>query len=213
MKRLKLRLSVVLATAAVAGVSALAWVRPSLVAAPPPGAFGGGGQEVAPSPAPRLYFQSPVTAEAAKVWIKLQQKVPMKFANETPLADVLKSIQVATKDKDMPEGLTIYVDPVGLQEAEKTIASPIVLDLEGIPLKKTLTLILGQLGLVYSVDADGLLTITSASDEAHEKLDPTAAILDRLKVLELEIQRLHVDLSARRGVGGPVAGSVASGTR
>ncbi len=64
-------------------------------------------------------------------------------------------IRAATRD---PEGreVTIYVDPVGLKEAEKTMKSPIQIDLAGLPLSTTLRLALKQLGLVYRV-RDGLL--------------------------------------------------------
>jgi hypothetical protein len=51
-----------------------------------------------------------------------------------------------------------------LQEAEKTLTSPVQLDLEGVPLKTTLRLLLKQLGLTYTVK-DGMLTITSESSE------------------------------------------------
>src|SRR5262249_39071445 len=53
---------------------------------------------------------------------------------------------------------------VGLQEAEKTLTSPVTLDLEGVPLKATLRLLLKQLGLTYTVKG-GLLTITSETSE------------------------------------------------
>ena len=87
----------------------------------------------------------------------------MSFANETPLEDVLKYIKSATQGPN-DTGIPIYVDPVGLQEAEKTMTSPVTLDLEGVPLKTTLRLLLKQLGLTYTVK-DGLLTITSESSE------------------------------------------------
>jgi hypothetical protein len=44
------------------------------------------------------------------------------------------------------------------------LTSPVTLDLEGVPLKTTLRLLLKQLGLTYTVK-DGLLTITSESSE------------------------------------------------
>src|SRR5258707_4795193 len=44
------------------------------------------------------------------------------------------------------------------------MTSPVTLDLEGVPLKTTLRLLLKQLGLTYTVK-DGLLTITSESSE------------------------------------------------
>src|SRR5436305_14652287 len=94
---------------------------------------------------------------------KLDEPISMSFPNETPLEDVLKYIKQATQGPN-DTGIPIYVDPVGLQEAEKTLTSPITLELEGVPLKTTLRLLLKQLGLTYTVK-DGLLTITSESSE------------------------------------------------
>ncbi|MDR3636935.1 MAG: hypothetical protein P4L84_24225 [Isosphaeraceae bacterium] len=94
---------------------------------------------------------------------KLDEPVSMSFANETPLEDVLKYIRSATQGPN-DAGIPIYVDPVGLQEAEKALQSPIQLDLEGVPLKTTLRLLLKQLGLTYTVK-DGLLTVTSESSQ------------------------------------------------
>jgi hypothetical protein len=93
--------------------------------------------------------------------------VAMPFAQETPLDEVLKYIKKSTTSKEFPEGIPIYVDPVGLQEAEKTMASPITLELQGVPLWKSLKLFLGQLDLVYSV-SDGLMTITCLSSIANQ---------------------------------------------
>jgi hypothetical protein len=76
---------------------------------------------------------------------------------------VLKYIKAATQGPN-DSGIPIYVDPVGLNEAEKTFTSPVTLDLEGVPLKSTLRLLLKQLGLTYTVK-EGLLTITSESSE------------------------------------------------
>ena len=94
---------------------------------------------------------------------KLEEPISMAFPNETPLEDVLKYIKAATQGPN-DTGIPIYVDPVGLNEAEKTMTSPVMLDLEGVPLKTTLRLLLKQLGLTYTVK-DGLLTITSESSE------------------------------------------------
>jgi RNA polymerase sigma factor (sigma-70 family) len=101
---------------------------------------------------------------------KLEEPLAMSFPNETPLEDVLKYIKAATQGTT-GSGIPIYVDPLGLQEAEKTLTSPVQLDLEGIPLRRTLQLALQQLGLVYFVD-DGLLVITSQNSE-QTKLDPS----------------------------------------
>ena len=92
---------------------------------------------------------------------KLEEPISMSFANETPLEDVLKYIKGATSGPQ-DTGITIYVDPAGLQKAEKTMTSPVQLDLEGVPLRTTLRLMLKQIGMTYTVK-DGLLTIDSQS--------------------------------------------------
>jgi formylglycine-generating enzyme required for sulfatase activity/serine/threonine protein kinase len=102
---------------------------------------------------------------------RLDALIPMKFANETPLENVLKSIKDATKGSD-GLGIPIYVDPIGLQEAQKTMTSPVCLNLEGVPLRTTLRLLLAQLGLGYYVK-EGLLSITSL--EADEFKTAVAA--------------------------------------
>jgi hypothetical protein len=94
---------------------------------------------------------------------KLEAPISMSFPNETPLEDVLKYIKSATQGPT-DSGLPIYVDPVGLNRAEKTMTSPVTLDLEGVPLWITLRLVLKQLGLTYDVK-DGLVTITSEKSE------------------------------------------------
>lgn len=88
---------------------------------------------------------------------KLDRPVAMSFANETPLEDVLKYVKQATSGPN-DKGIPIYVDPAGLQRADKTMSSPVTIDVEGVPLWTTLRLVLKQLGLTYSVEG-GLLTI------------------------------------------------------
>jgi hypothetical protein len=105
----------------------------------------------------------PRDAASKAILKKLEAPISMSFPNETPLEDVLKYIKSATQGP-ADAGLPIYVDPVGLNEAEKTMTSPVVLDLEGVPLRITLRLLLKQLGLTYDVK-DGLVTITSERSE------------------------------------------------
>ena len=90
---------------------------------------------------------------------KLEQPVAMTFPTDTPLEDVLKYVKQATQGAN-DSGIPIYIDPLGLQEADKTVTSPVQIDLEGVPLKTTLRLLLKQLGLTYTVK-DGFLMITS----------------------------------------------------
>ena len=95
----------------------------------------------------------------------------MSFPTQTPLEDLLKYIKQASTGPN-GTGIPIYVDPLGLQEADKTMTSPISLDLEGIPLRRTLQLALQQIGLVYFVD-DGILVITSQESE-DKRMRPTS---------------------------------------
>jgi hypothetical protein len=98
-----------------------------------------------------------------QILAKLEDPISMSFANETPLDDVLKYIKQATTTKEY-SGIQIYVDPIGLQEAERSLNSAVTIDLDGVPLRRTLQLVLAQLGLVYFVE-DGMLYITSESSQ------------------------------------------------
>ena len=93
----------------------------------------------------------------------LDKPISMSFGNETPLEDVLKYIKVATKGPN-DNGIPIYIDPEGLQKANKSMTSPVTIDLEGVPLRTTLRLVLKQLGLRYAVK-DGILAITADPEQ------------------------------------------------
>jgi hypothetical protein len=100
-------------------------------------------------------------AKSERILAELEEPVSMSFANEAPLEDVLKYIKAATTRPDYA-GIQIYVDPVALNAAEKTMTSRVTIDLEGAPLKTTLRLVVNQLGLDYVVE-DGMLKIGAAS--------------------------------------------------
>jgi hypothetical protein len=103
---------------------------------------------------------------------KLEEPITMSFAMETPLEDVLQYIRQATVTKNS-NSIPIYVDPKGLKDAEATLNSAIRLDLEGVPLKTTLRLMLKQIGLAFCV-RDGVLIISSVqgiNEELREALN------------------------------------------
>ena len=106
-----------------------------------------------------------ITAANARIREALKQPVPMHFHEETPLEDVLKSVRKATTGTD-GKGIPIYVDPIGLSEADKTPTSTVrSIELDGVPLRASLRLCLNQLDLGFRV-TDGYLLIT-----AQESLD------------------------------------------
>jgi hypothetical protein len=135
---------------------------------------------------------------------KLEQPVTMSFANETPLEEVLKYVKVATQGPN-DNGLPIYVDPIGLNEAGRTMVSPVSLDLEGVPLKTTLRLLLKQLGLTYTVKS-GLLTITAESSDNQPTEIRVYPVAD-LTIIPLSIMGNTAGLG-RGGMGG---GGMANG--
>jgi RNA polymerase sigma factor (sigma-70 family) len=127
-------------------------------------------------------------------WIlkKFEEPATIRFKDETPLEDVLKYIQTLTTTKGQ-DPIPIYIDPVGLQEAEKTLQSPIIIKLEGVPLKSTLRLLLKQLGLAYCIH-DGFVFI-STEDGVNEEL--TEACME-LGIVELLAQPAKAETQGSR---------------
>jgi RNA polymerase sigma factor (sigma-70 family) len=132
------------------------------------GAGGGGGK--APKPKKSPAAPAPGHGKDPKSQLilnKLDDLIAVNFPHETPLEDFLKHIREATKSSELRNGIPIYVDPLGLQEAERSLTSTIQIDLEGVPLRRTLQLVLRQLGLAYFVE-DGMIYITS--QESFEQM-------------------------------------------
>ena len=118
--------------------------------------------------------------------------VAIPFQNETPLQDVLAFVKKSTKT-DGTRDLQIYVDPAALQQAEKTPTSPVSLEIDGIPLSSSLSLMLKQIGLRFYVHDEGMVVITNeeSDDEANDGDDPSAKILDQISMLRNEVARLR----------------------
>ena len=109
---------------------------------------------------------------------RLEEPVSMAFEKETPLGDVLKYIKQATTTPSAKQfsAIPIYVDPLGLQQVERTLKSTVTMDLEGIPLKTSLRLMLKQLGLAYCV-RDGVLIISSVQGIREELAEAARELL------------------------------------
>lgn len=102
------------------------------------------------------YYQLPPKTRAILRKLRTTASLP---GGTMPLEDYLKALKKATVEPGN-NGLPIYVDPVGLMEAEKTMISPVNVPAKRQSYGKTLEEVLGQLGLAYFVK-DGLLQITS----------------------------------------------------
>jgi RNA polymerase sigma factor (sigma-70 family) len=104
---------------------------------------------------------------------RLEKPLTMSFANPTPLAEVLKYIKAATARSD-GKPIPIYVDPKALQLVGVTMDSPVTIDLDGVPLKMSLRLMLKQLDLAYCV-RDGVLIISTVKGIREELAEAAAA--------------------------------------
>ena len=136
------------------------------------------------------------SSRSRAIQAKLDSPIAITFRSETPLEDVIKYIKQATAGGDLPQGLPIYVDPVGLQEADKTLASTVQIDLEGLPVRRALGLMMDQLGLRFTVD-DGLLIISSGDRIGqlkgagqHQEPAPFVQMQEKLERGEYTIQEL-----------------------
>jgi hypothetical protein len=155
--------------------------------------FGGSQLSAARKVEPRSRQQVESPKERA-IRLALQQPIAMSFPNETPLEDVIKYIKSATSGPGV--GLQIYVDPAALEEVDKKMTSPVHIDLEGVPLKTTLYLILKQLNLCYEIRGGELVIITSNTRRGiwqvlPEEETPLKGMMQRAERGELEIDELQ----------------------
>jgi len=160
---------------------------------------------------------------------KLNEEITLNLAAETPLEEALNQIKT-TASLDEGKEIQIYVDPIGLQEADKTMSSGVSLVLEDVPIKTALKLILSQIGLGYRVK-DGVLIISYPespllSEQRLNELEFKAEqgvlepgekeeLLDSLQTL-LEVRKLKVELDKTEwpgnlGGGGGAATAPGSG--
>ncbi|MBI1325864.1 tetratricopeptide repeat protein [bacterium] len=131
---------------------------------------------------------------------KLNDPISLPFPNETPFEDVLKYITQNTQGPN-DNGIQIHVDPIGLEDASATMQSPVTINLEGVPLKRAMKIMLDQLDLTYTVQ-DGVLFI---SWKAAEDL-PTDRRVYPVADLALIPMSLMTGFPPRGGFGGGMGG-------
>lgn len=161
---------------------------------PLPG-MGGGVGFIEVKPAPRVYVEQRISTRAAKVWETLEKPISIPFEHETTLSDAIRYVKQATASPD-DTGLPIYVDPIGLLDAEKTLESPVTINLEGMPIGTSLELMLDQLGLAFYVRPEGLLVITNKDHEAVAG-EPTTRLLNEVAALREDLAALRRELQAK----------------
>ncbi len=140
----------------------------------------------------------------------LDEPVPMNFANETTLGDVLTYIKETTWKGRKPTdpGIPIYVDPDGLREAGQTLTSTVRMDVIGSSLKATLPLLLGELGLGYIVK-DDVLIVSSTKGIDRERDETASPAADASPETKLVLAALDEPISMPFA-GGSTLGDVVS---
>ncbi len=98
-----------------------------------------------------------------KILQKLDEPITIPLPSDTGLDEVMKYIKSASSEANYA-GIQYYLDRVGLAEADRTETSTVKIELENIPLKTALKLILDQLGLTYTLK-DGILKIDNKDSE------------------------------------------------
>jgi hypothetical protein len=175
--------------------------QPTRVLEPVPnsGLFEGGEYKALSSPPVVHVPARPMTLEATRVYLKLKERIPMEFPKETALGDVLKYIRSSTVDEaTMPGGIPIYLDPVALNDADKSLNDKITIDMKGIPLATTLDLILHHLGMMYELRPEGFLFITNPASNESLQPDIDTLILDNLSAVRDEVHRLRLEIRELR---------------
>lgn len=168
------------------------------------GSFGGLGSPPRESmpierPAPRVHYAPELSAAALKTQLLLTKEIALPFANETPLEDVLMHVRDLTIDDEHPNGLSIYVDPVGLLEADRTPQSPISINLDSVPIGRGLALLLRQVDLAYFVQDDGIVVITAVDGARNERYEPMPLLLDEVRALREEVAKLRYEVRTIKG--------------
>jgi hypothetical protein len=98
----------------------------------------------------------------------LDQTIDLPFGGETPLEDLIEYLKAATKSPELPDGLPFYAAQAELWGAEKTMQSPVTIDLKEVAIRTGLRLALRQLDLKFVV-SDGLVQILYVGDRAIEE--------------------------------------------
>jgi hypothetical protein len=113
------------------------------------------------------WIKAPEWSRAYRVWLAdravrdtLAGPISLTYPDGVSLEDLMVDIYRQTRSASFPRGLPVYFDHEGLQHNDVTLVSTIKIDSRGAPLGRSLEHALGQVRLVYKVQA-GVVRITS----------------------------------------------------
>ncbi len=132
---------------------------------------------------------------SARIIQELDRPIPMEFPSPTPLSEVLEYVKKSLSEPGRPE-VPIYVDPLGLKFAERSLDSKITIVLRGVPLRVSLRAALRQIEMDFVV-TDGLLWITSRDFyDMDSEEDPFFGNYEPHYHAEFQHRQAHLWLSA-----------------
>jgi hypothetical protein len=125
---------------------------------------------------PYVVIKLPIWCERFKhyqvnkpVLTRLDREMSIDLRESGTLDDALAAIRDATDDREMPTGIPIYINPVGLLEASRSLSSPIHVKADKRPIREVLAAILDPLGLDYQVKER--LVIIDSRESIDEGID------------------------------------------
>lgn len=118
-------------------------------------------------PTERRAASEGIAGANARILKALEQPISFHFSMEVPLEDALRYVSTTARTDD-GRPLPIYVDPIALPEADRTLQSPVSLVLEGVPLRTGLDCLLRQVNLAYEIKG-GLIEVVSEIDRIEHR--------------------------------------------
>ncbi len=116
-----------------------------------------------------------ITPRTRAILARLEERVAMPFPKKTPLDDVLQHIRRVAKKGPDDLGVPIYIDPLGLERAGRSLNSTVTIDEKAIPLKDALTRVLASLSMAYIVKDDVLIITDRMGVRREQKEVPVQA--------------------------------------
>ncbi len=75
-----------------------------------------------------------VSPRTKAILARLDEPIPMEFPKATQLDEVLPYIKRSAQKGPNPPGIPIYIDPLGLQEVQRSLNSTVAIRVKGSPL-------------------------------------------------------------------------------
>jgi hypothetical protein len=139
--------------------------------------------------------------ETLAMLARLEEPVKIPFPDETSLRDVLAYLEQVTGKPPHERAMPFLVVPGALEQAKKTLDSTIQMDLDGVPLRTTLRLLLDQLGLACVVK-NGRLVIHSAKGIEKLRRKESGAAVRRVGAIDHGVARPRFMQSLRTSLHG-----------